>query len=183
MAGLDGEPTHDAPTDAPTAPPATGDWLYSWLPAEPQPAAPVDRPAVATLLLGLFGLVPLSIGLGVLWLVGRRREPGRRGRGYVYAGLALSGCWALGLTIVLLVGAAGPRTPFRDPVALRIGDCFTLTGALTGPARQVPVVPCTQAHNAEVFALVDVGDDVGLMPDQPTLTKAVLAACRPALDS
>jgi hypothetical protein len=87
------------------------------------------------------------------------------------------------LTIALLAGAAGPRTPFRDPVALRVGDCFTLTGDLTGPAQQVPVVPCTRAHNAEVFAIVDVGENVGIMPDEASLTKAVLAACRPALDS
>ena len=57
-------------------------------------AAGTDGLAVASFVLGLLGIVPVSVGLGIAALVRGRGVP-RPGRGFAVAGLVLSAVWVL----------------------------------------------------------------------------------------
>jgi hypothetical protein len=171
-------PTGPLPTAAMPAWPGPADAAHATGAVVPQPpASPLpagatppgltprpgtSRLAVAAAVLGLIGLVPLGFACGVAALVRLRGTRGR-GRGLATAGLVLSGLWAAGLA-VLMTGLAshpprpapaGPGQPGGVSVfALRPGTCFqNPPGAQAALGLSyVTVVPCTTAHNAQVFA-------------------------------
>jgi hypothetical protein len=126
------------------------------------PRPGTSRLAVAAAVLGLIGLVPLGFGCGVAALVRLRGTRGR-GRGLAAAGLVLSGLWAAGLAVLVTGLATPPPRPAPaghgqpggvSVFALRPGTCFqNPPGAQTALGLSyVTVVPCTTAHNAQVFA-------------------------------
>jgi hypothetical protein len=123
--------------------------------------------AIAAFVLGLLGVVLLSVIFGIIAL---RQIPRRmqRGRGLAIAGLAISGGWVVLMAGLIFLGATTPppKPPVSAPTvspsagpggtnvfALRTGQCFQ-----NPPASQtvlgityVTVVPCTTSHNAQVF--------------------------------
>jgi putative regulator of septum formation len=106
-----------------------------------------------------------GVGIGaVLGLVALRKiaQTGQRGRAQAALGIVLSAFW----TVVLVVGliwAAAPSPPSRaangqitssgslNVFSLSVGDCFA-----NPPTKQditsVTAVPCSQPHNAQVYA-------------------------------
>jgi hypothetical protein len=84
----------------------------------------------------------------------------------------LSGIWLI--AIAALIAYAVGRTPDRDasgtvthqgaisPVDLRVGDCVKVPGFTAGSdpkeVDELTVVPCAQAHNGQMVALVQSTD-------------------------
>jgi hypothetical protein len=132
-------------------------------PAGSTPAAtrpPVSKLAIAALTTGVLPLVPAAIGLGIAGLVVTRagRRSMRRGRGLAIGGLLAATVWiavgaALGTVATLTHGFHEPVTieySYSGAPAvfgLRQGNCV-----ITPNESVASVVPCTSAHDAEVFA-------------------------------
>ncbi len=128
-------------------------------PAESDPSAarpPFSKLSIAALATGVLPVVPAAIGLGIAGLVVTRGGR-RRGRGLAIGGLLAAAVW---LAIGVAFGTVASLTHgFRKPVkveynythaavfSLRQGNCIT-----TPDETAVSVVPCTSAHDAEVFA-------------------------------
>jgi hypothetical protein len=115
---------------------------------------PVSRWAVATLLLGLVSLVPLSLLSGIVALIKTRggKEPGR---GLAVAGIVIcvlwSAVWAYSLwpKYGLITG-----TLQSD----RVGTCFR--GDVNSP------VSCDQPHSDELFAMLSLSRYPDSDPEQ-----------------
>jgi hypothetical protein len=121
--------------------------------------------AIASFILGIFGMVLFSVGFGIAALVRIRDRP-QRGKGLAITGLVLSGVWILGVG-ALIAFAHSYGQPHRSAstgqisakgtvsiFSLRPGDCFqnpTSDATLLGVA-YVTADPCTTAHNAQIFA-------------------------------
>lgn len=120
--------------------------------------------AIASFVFGLLGGVLLSVIFGIVALV-RIRRRGQRGKGFAIAGLALSGAWVLvvGVAIAVLLIEQPDRSAATGQIAhqgtasifsLRPGDCFqNPVGSGELHVGNVTAVPCTTAHNAQVFAI------------------------------
>lgn len=135
--------------------------------------------AIASFVLGIAGFLAvtalLSVVFGIIALL-RIRDAPQRGKGLAIAGLILSSLWIV-LGILGIIGAAiGPQprvagsaspvprpTPTNqsthstqgrteDVFLLRPGDCFLNPNTALG-VDFVTVIPCTQPHDAQVFAL------------------------------
>lgn len=115
--------------------------------------------AIASLILGIIAIVPVSIGLAIAALVQTRRS-GQKGRGLAFGGIAASLVWTL-VVVLAVVWAAKNLGVERDsaghvtrggliPVSdLRVGDCLQFEER---PGALVKVVVCADAHDSEVFA-------------------------------
>lgn len=147
-------PTYPQGPQGPYAP-----WSQGYSPYD-RPT-PVNGVAIASLVLGILCFLPaLGLVLGVVALV-QIRKKGERGKGMAVTGSVLS---AVGLVLwALLLGAGGPSgvwDGFKDAVkennstfSLVKGDCFDAPdGSLEGLAYDVDTVPCSGAHDGEVFA-------------------------------
>ncbi|UIX31039.1 DUF4190 domain-containing protein [Streptomyces sp. GQFP] len=134
-------------------------WAQGYSPYN-QPA-PVNGVAIASLVLGILCFLPaLGLVLGIVALV-QIRKKGERGKGMAIAGSVLS---TVGLALwALLLGTGGLSDAwdgFKDAAedsnstfSLAKGDCFnSLDGSLEGYAYDVDTVPCSAAHDGEVFA-------------------------------
>ncbi|TDD89817.1 DUF4190 domain-containing protein [Actinomadura rubrisoli] len=154
----------DAP---PPSPPIPGE------PPPSQPYAPMgygeppgllprtNRMAVAALVTGLVGLVPVAVGLGITALVqaGRRNETGK---GLAIGGLAASFGWVVVGAVALTLAVGSLFSADRDEAGhirksgkvfiatLRVGDCFSGLGEGAGN-RLVTAEPCTRPHDGEVM--------------------------------
>ncbi|ELP65350.1 DUF4190 domain-containing protein [Streptomyces turgidiscabies] len=122
---------------------------------------PVNGVAIASLVLGILCFLPaLGLVLGIVALV-QIRKNGERGKGMAITGSVLS---TVGLLLwALLLGTGGLSSAwdgFKDAAkednssfSLAKGDCFdSLDGSLEGLAYDVDPVPCSGAHDGEVFA-------------------------------
>lgn len=118
--------------------------------------------AIAALVLGILGIVLISVPFAIVALVQIPRRH-QRGRGLAVGGLAVSGFWILVLVVVAVVGVMiDDHVPLAD---VRVGDCVA---DLTESTRlfTLPVVPCEEPHIGEVYALFDLsleewpGEDV-----------------------
>lgn len=132
------------------------------VPASPAPASaptprrPTDGVAVATLVSGIIGVIPVTLVLGPLALI-RIGRSGARGRALAIIGLVLAGLWTVAAALV--AAAIITRPPPPKPVtlphvfSLRAGQCLN-SGAngISG----LQVLSCSQAHDAEVFATFQV---------------------------
>jgi hypothetical protein len=143
----------------------------------PSPSAPPLRRtngwAVAGVVFGALGACFLGIVFGIVALVQIRRS-GEPGRGTAILGIVLSCLWIAGITYAATHDDfLGPPRDSRGAissdgtlpaVALEVGDC------VNGLADQeevsdLPAVPCTKAHHAEVYAILSLprtefpGDD------------------------
>jgi hypothetical protein len=108
--------------------------------------------AVASMILGLIGGIVLAVVFGIVALV-QVNQRGQRGKGFAVTGLVASVVWILGVGVVAVFSAAhnaGHDTSDGPP--MRPGDCVRDVRADV-PAAGLPVVPCGQPHQGEVFAV------------------------------
>ncbi|MFJ9901426.1 DUF4190 domain-containing protein [Streptomyces sp. NPDC101152] len=123
--------------------------------------APVNGPAVASLVLGILCCVPAAgLLLGLIALRQIRRK-GERGKGMAVAGAVLS---SLGLALWTLALATGGVADFWNgfkdgahdngsAYTLAKGECFDVPGGtIEGLTYHVHKVPCADRHDGEVFA-------------------------------
>ncbi len=67
---------------------------------------------------------------------------------------------------------------------LRKGDCVVDADDLIGELSSVEVVPCTEAHEAQVFAVFDVGAAAGEdWPGQQSMDRMAQQGCSERLDA
>lgn len=139
---------------APTAP--TAPWTTSGAPAP----AETDGVAIAALVLGIMGVLGLPFGI---WAKRRIRRSGAGGSGMATAGIVLGSCYLVFLIAfgaflaVVLTRDKAELAPNATPVTaaqLAVGQC--LLGVVDGSDELMSVVPCTQSHEAEVFAVLPV---------------------------
>jgi hypothetical protein len=131
-------------------------------PAAP-PLAPPKKPgtngfAVAALIFGVLGLLPLAIIFGVVALVRIRRQP-QAGQVIAIIGMVLP---TVALVVSIAVAIAAEFASDPDTTAsgdngqvsvndIRLRDC--VNGLAEGRnIENLPVVPCTEPHDGEVFA-------------------------------
>ncbi|MEW9532518.1 DUF4190 domain-containing protein [Microbispora sp. NPDC049125] len=131
--------------------------------APPQPPR-TNGLAIASLIFGIIGGIPLSVIFGIVALVQIRRR-GDRGRGLAVAGLVLSSLWILFVAAVVVIAIL--TSPQRDATGtitdggsmlstqIRAGDC--VNGIADGVVvTAVKGVPCAQPHDAEVILQFDL---------------------------
>ena len=159
---------------------------------QPPPRAGTNGFAITSFILGIIGGTLLSLVFGIIALV-QIRNRGRSGvrqggRGLAIAGMVLSVLWIV-VVVALFAGGAitvnpqpgptGVATPGRINIfSLKVGDCFqnpppsqSARGVTT-----VSVVPCTTAHNAQVFAQFDATDSS--YPGSAALIKEAQDGCQ-----
>jgi Domain of unknown function (DUF4190)/Septum formation len=160
-----------------------------------QQAAPKDGTngfAIASFILGLLGVVILSVVFGIAALVRIRKRP-QRGKGLAITGLVLSGVWILvvGAVIVAALAQQSPGQPHRSAStgqitakgttsiwSLHAGDCFqnpSADQALLG-VTSVTVGPCTTPHNAQIFAQFSATG--ASFPGNSALDRQATAGCQ-----
>jgi len=140
-------------------------------PPAPGGARPGERPmsglAIATLVTGIFGLVLVTVVLGIIALR-RIASRGQRGRGLAIAGLVLAALWTLFIVAAVVISAAtdaerddegrvavgGSLSVFE----LRRGDCLN---GVEEAARVMSVdsVPCEGPHEAQVYVNFTIPGD------------------------
>ncbi len=149
-------------------PPVNQAPVYAWkgqdMHRDVQPRPGTNGWAVASFLFSLLGGVLLAVPFGVVALVKIGQRP-QRGKGLAVAGLVISGVWVVAVAAFLLDSAqvtasAGGASQGAGAGAVnffsqRTGACFRdpLRHRSTGSVpTEVTSVPCTRAHNAQVFA-------------------------------
>jgi hypothetical protein len=151
--------------------------------------------AIASFILGLLGLlggVVLSPIFGVVALR-RIKRFGQRGRGLAIAGLASSGAWIVLIVAGAALGNLGSAT--RSPatgkithsgslsaLSLRVGDCFDNPPGATS-ITSVTAVPCSQPHNAQIYAKFDLSGSILSYPGMPALTRLATSGCNARVGS
>lgn len=120
--------------------------------------------AIASLILGLLGGIPLALVFGFVAL-SQIKSRGQGGRGMAIAGIVLAGAWALfvAVAVVLALTLSADRDStgtIREAGdvstdSLRVGDCIK---SLSNDDRylSVPGVPCGEPHSAEVYAVFEL---------------------------
>jgi hypothetical protein len=140
--------------------------------------------AIASLVFGILGGVPLAVVFGIVALVQIPKRH-QKGGGLAIAGLVLAGVWALAIVAAIVAvvmtstdrdSTTGEITESGDVSAfsLQVGDCVSdldLSGAITS----LPAVPCDQPHEAEVFAIFDLPE--GDYPPEAELFARAEAGC------
>lgn len=159
----------------------------------PSSLAPAPRPrtngwAVAGVVFGALGACFLGIIFGIIALV-RIRRTGEPGRGTAILGIVLSLLWLAGLSYAVThPDFLGPSRDSNGAIdapghvvapALKVGDC------VNGLADQqevsdLPAVPCTEAHQAEVFAILSLPRTD--FPGDDALSGLAASKCSRALD-
>jgi hypothetical protein len=175
-----GYPAGQAPYGPPPGYPA------GQAPYGPPPGTPSRTSgfAIAALVLGIIGVILLSVIFGIVALVKIRGNPQLRGKGMAIAGLILSGLWLVGIIALIAIGVtASPQRPASGQLtqpgttsvySLRTGDCLHNPGPRLG-ILTVRVVPCDQAHNAQVFAVFAVAGSG--YPGTAALQRQAAAGC------
>ena len=170
----------------PAWPPPPAGWPF-WV-DDDEPAAGPDRPsrwALASFILGIFAVVPLSVIFSLVGLA-RIRRLGQRGRGLAMAGLILSLGWIAVFAAVGLAGHGRATPPsaadqITHPVdlgvfALATGDCFD-NPAGSRDIGTVTAIPCTRPHDAQVFAKFDLRGGDSSYPAAAVLNKLADDGC------
>ena len=183
-------PAQDWPGQAPPPGPGTPP---GWA-AEPTPGGRRYRGAatggtsgwaVASFILGIFAVVPLSVIFGFVGLQ-RIRRLGQRGRGLAIAGLILSLVWvgvfvaaALASNSTATRQASSGKITHRGDLgvfALATGDCFD-NPTDTKDIETVTAIPCTQPHDSQVFAKFDLSGGNNAYPAAAALNKMADTGC------
>lgn len=160
-------------------------------PYPPQPQG-TNGFAVASLIFGILGGVLFSVIFGFVALSQIRRR-GQGGKGLAIAGLSLSGVWVLGIAAIVVIGAIASGTGDNDPTSstladsgdvrveqLRPGQC--LNGLEERSAiRNLPVVPCAEPHEGEVYAVFELPG--GTYPGDDKVVKAAEDGCFDRLET
>jgi len=121
----------------------------------PYPAPPPKTNwwAVVSFVLGLVGVIVLSVVCGIVALSQAKRGGG--GRGLAVAGLVLSGLWVLPFIAIVVYAVTTGLASDRDIVGadeVEVGDCIA---EIPQEARveTVETVDCRQPHAGEVYAI------------------------------
>ncbi len=157
--------------------------------ARPGSSRPTNGAAITSLVLGVFALVPFSVGFGIAAL---RQIPrrGQSGKGLAIGGLVLSALWTVGIAgvtaIAVLTGAqrsedgrvteAGSVNVFD----VRVGDCIEEV-AEDPSATSVDAVPCADPHRAQVITTIALPD--GDWPGERVVFSEADRGCLEALES
>lgn len=167
-----GPPAYPANVGQPPPPYGQSQWSSSAYAVPPKSGT--NGFAIASLVFGIIGGCLLSVIFGFVALSQIKRS-GQGGRGMAIAGIVLSGVWVTILVIALAVGGfeeadRDPSGKVTDPGSvnttdLQVGDC---TNGLKEDTTvvDIPAVPCSQPHEGEVYAVVQLegdefpGDDV-----------------------
>jgi hypothetical protein len=141
--------------------------------------------AVASFILGIFAVVPLSVIFGFVGLQ-RIRRLGQRGKGLAIAGLILSLIWVVVFVAVSVVGnGAATRQSSSGKIthrgnlgvfALATGDCFD-NPTNTKDIETVTAIPCSQPHDSQVFAKFDLSGGDAAYPAPAALNKMADTGC------
>jgi hypothetical protein len=135
--------------------------------------------AIASLILGLLGVVLLSVIFGIIALVQTKRR-GQSGRGMAIAGLVLSGLWTV-LFVGLIVLAVVVSDSTVQATTIEVGDCIKTMPADNARVSKLPDVSCFEPHEGEVYARIRVTGDS--FPGQSTLERDFRDRCATALAS
>ena len=159
---------------------------------------PYQRPpgtsgwAVASFVLGLIGGVVLGAIFGFIAL-SRIKRLGQGGRGLAIAGIVLSACWT-GLLIIAIIASnlgQATRSPTTGQIthsgklnvfSLAVGDCFN-NPAGASSVTEVTAIPCTQPHNAQIFAKFDLTGSDFAYPGTTVVTRKATVGCNRRIGS
>jgi hypothetical protein len=132
--------------------------------------------------LGLLSVVLLSVIFGIIALT-RIRRLGQKGRGLAIAGLVLSAAWVVVAIVVAIVATVGGATRSSatgqrhlGPFSLKTGDCFN-NPAGAQHISAVTAIPCTQPHNAQVFAQFQLTGSDFSYPGTATVLRLASHGC------
>ena len=142
--------------------------------------------AIASFVLGLVGGFVFSPIFGVVALR-RIKRFGQRGRGLAIAGLILSGAWVVLIVIVAVISNLGnaTRSPATGKItnsgslsvfSLAVGDCFNNPPGATS-LTSVTAIPCSQAHNAQIYARFSLSGSILSYPGNTALTRTATNGC------
>jgi uncharacterized membrane protein YhaH (DUF805 family) len=156
------------------------------------PSGKASGLAITSFVLGLLGVVILSPVFGVLALR-RIKRTGQRGRGLAIAGIVLSAAWIVLFVVIAVVGNLGnaTRSPTTGAIthsgnlsvfSLAVGDCFNNPPGATS-LTTVTAIPCTQAHNAQIYAKFDVSGSIVNYPGTASLTRTATRGCNNRVSS
>jgi hypothetical protein len=158
-------------------------------PSQPPAKAKTSGWAIASFVLGLLTIVLLSVIFGIVALQ-RIKRLGQRGRGLAIAGLALSGTWVVaGILVLVLVNlSSATRSPTGEIThgghlsvfSLSVGDCFNNPPGATHLG-SVAAIPCSQAHNAQVFAKFNLSGSILSYPGNAAVTRLATNGCNARL--
>jgi hypothetical protein len=135
--------------------------------------------------LGIVAIIPVSVVAGIVALR-RIRRLGQGGTGLAIAGLVLSAVW---LVVFVAAGVLSNGTATRQDTtgrithrgnlgvfALAAGDCFDNPTSQSN-IESVTAIPCTQAHDSQVFAKFTVAGSDSAYPGQAALNKTADRGC------
>lgn len=157
----------------------------SWAvhPAYPPQEQRTNGFAIAALVFGIIGGVPLAVIFGITALVQIPKQ-NQKGTGMAIAGLVLAGVWTLAIVALIAVfvvtsadrDASGEITESGDVSAasLRVGDCLNDIEE-SALITSLPAVPCAEPHEAEVFGVFDLAE--GNYPTEDDLVAQADAGC------
>lgn len=140
--------------------------------------------AIAALVFGIIPICFLGVIFGIVALV-QTSKSGQKGKALAITGLVLNVLWVVGFTTVAVVN--GLNTADRDATGtiksagrlhvydLKVGDCFDDEAAESELKSNVPAVPCTEPHSAEVFAVVRASG--ASYPGDDTIDKQAQTVC------
>jgi hypothetical protein len=140
--------------------------------------------AVASFILGILAVIPLSVIFGFVGL-NRIKRLGQGGKPLAIAGLVLSGVWIVIIVLVSTLSGNATRQSSTgqithrgnlDVFSLTTGDCFD-NPTDTSDIENVTAIPCTQAHDSQVFAKFDLSGADSSYPSQASLNKQADAGC------
>ncbi|MFD0745298.1 DUF4190 domain-containing protein [Phytohabitans flavus] len=159
--------------------------------AYPPPRQGTNGFAIASLIFGVLGGILLSVIFGIVALSQVKRK-NQGGKGLAIGGLALSGVWLLAIVSFAVIATINTANDTDDPSTsladgndvnvqqLAPGQC--LNGLREGSAiRDLPVVPCTQPHEGEVFAVFELPG--GGFPGDEEVAKQAEDGCVDRLQS
>jgi Septum formation/Domain of unknown function (DUF4190) len=151
---------------------------YGQQPAYPPPRS-TNGLAIASLILGILGVILLSVIFGIIAL--NQTKGGRQaGRGMAIAGLVISGAWIL-LGVIVVVAAIAFDDGSVRATDVKVGDCIETTPADMANVKMLPKVSCDKPHEGEVYALLPVSGDT--FPGQTALRDQYEKKCVSELDA
>jgi len=142
--------------------------------------------AISSFILGLLGVFVLGAIFGVVALR-RIKRLGQRGRGLAIAGLVLSALWLVVIVIAVVASNLGNATlsPATGAItqggklsvfSLAVGDCFNNPPGATS-LTTVTAIPCSQAHNAQIYAKFNLSGSMVSYPGDTALTRDATNGC------
>lgn len=134
---------------------------------------PVNKLAIATFAGGVLGGILAPFLAAFAWPQIKHRN--ERGKPLVLLGWVGFVAWAVFGFVLLGNALFPPRAEEVSAFDLEIGACFDASGGSGEPTNNVSLLPCTDWHNAEVFADFTVPD--GAYPGAVELFEEARTGC------